>query len=66
MENIKNREELTKQINDILEKKPSEIPKPLGHFIMDNAKGIMLEDGMYYHYTEVINLLRLMRQANEK
>ena len=38
--------------------KDKEIPRPIGDFIIDNARGIQLEDGMYYHYTEVIKLLR--------
>jgi hypothetical protein len=36
-----------------------EIPEPIGTFIIDNADGIMGADGMYYHYTEVIKLLKL-------
>lgn len=39
--------------------KLEKIPKPIGQFIIDNAKGVLLEDGMYYHYTEVIKLLKL-------
>jgi len=36
-----------------------EIPKPVGDFIINNAEGIELPDGVYYHYTEVIKLLKL-------
>jgi hypothetical protein len=35
-----------------------EIPEPVGKFIIDNAKGIMGNDGMYYHYSDVCNLLK--------
>ena len=35
-----------------------EIKKPTGDFIIENAKGIQLEDGMYYHYSEVIKILK--------
>ena len=43
-----------------------EIPDPIGKFIIDNANGIMGADGMYYHYTEVIKLLKLQDKQNEK
>lgn len=36
-----------------------EIPEPVGKFIIDNANGTMGNDGMYYHYAEVIKLLKL-------
>lgn len=38
-----------------------QIPKPIGDFIINNAKGTQLEDGIYYHYTEVIKLLKKYR-----
>ena len=43
-----------------------EIPEPIGNFIIDNAKGVMGADGMYYHYTEVIKLIKLRDKQNEK
>lgn len=42
------------------------IPKPIRDFIIENAIGVQGADGAYYHYTEVIKLLRLIQQANEK
>lgn len=33
------------------------LPKPIGDFIIANAKGIMGNDGVYYHYAEVCSLL---------
>ena len=38
--------------------KEEEIPRPIGDFILENATGIELGAGTYYHYTEVIKLLR--------
>lgn len=35
------------------------IPAPIGAFILDNAKGMQLFDGRYYHYSEVCALLKL-------
>lgn len=44
-----------------------EIPKPIGEFIMDNKKGIQLNNGTYYHYTDVIDLIRTReKQADKK
>lgn len=43
-----------------------EIPKPIGDFIINNAKGILLDDGVYYHYSEVIKLLKLYLKENVK
>jgi hypothetical protein len=39
-----------------------EIERPIGEFIMDNATGVQGEDGVYYHYTEVCKLLKLMKK----
>jgi len=37
-----------------------EIEPPIGKFIVDNCDdGILLNDGMYYHYSTVCKLLRL-------
>ena len=38
-------------------KKLIELPKPKGDFILENAKGISLPNGQYYHYSEVVQLL---------
>lgn len=43
-----------------------ELPKPIGSFIIDNASGLQLADGGYYHYTEVVKLLRLYENPREK
>lgn len=43
-----------------------ELPKPIGSFIIDNASGVQLSDGVYYHYTEVIKLLRLYESPQIK
>jgi hypothetical protein len=39
-----------------------EIEKPVGDFIMDNATGVQGSDGVYYHYSEVCKLLKLMKK----
>ena len=49
---LKDQEEIEKELL-------VEIPEPIGTFIIDNADGVMGADGMYYHYTEVIKLLKL-------
>lgn len=37
-----------------------EIEKPFfADFVMDNGKGILFQDGMYYHFSEVIRLIKL-------
>lgn len=44
-----------------------ELPKPIGNFIIENAIGIIGNDGMYYHYSEVCKLLRLYeKELKEK
>ena len=40
------------------EEEMQEMPIPTGRFVIDNAKGIHLADGQYYHYVEVIELLK--------
>jgi hypothetical protein len=40
-----------------------EIEKPVGDFIMDNATGVQGGDGVYYHYSEVCKLLKLMKRT---
>jgi hypothetical protein len=42
-----------------------EIERPIGDFIMDNAKGVQGQDGVYYHYSEVCKLLKLMKKKLE-
>lgn len=39
--------------------KELDLKPPLGKFIIDNAEGVQGEDGVYYHYEEVIKLLKL-------
>lgn len=41
-----------------------EIPKPIGSFIIQNAKGVSLSDGQYYHYSEVCKLLKLYKNQS--
>lgn len=36
-----------------------DLKPPLGKFIIDNAEGAQGEDGVYYHYEEVLKLLKL-------
>ncbi len=39
-----------------------EIPEPVvSQFIIDNAKGLMGNDGMYYHFIDVCKLLKLYK-----
>jgi hypothetical protein len=40
--------------------------KPVGDFIMDNATGVQGSDGVYYHYSEVCKLLKLMKKEHKK
>lgn len=40
-----------------------EMPKPIGDFVINNAKGIQGNDGVYYHYSEVCKLLKEYRQS---
>jgi hypothetical protein len=42
-----------------------EIEKPVGDFIMDNATGVQGGDGVYYHYSEFVNL-KLMKKEQSK
>lgn len=40
-----------------------EIPAPVvSDFILDNATGVMGNDGVYYHFTEVVKLLKLYKK----
>lgn len=39
-----------------------EIEKPIGDFIIKNAKGDLHTDGMYYHYRDVCKLLKLQKK----
>jgi len=37
----------------------NKVPKPvISDFIISNAKGVQGNDGVYYHFTEVISLLK--------
>lgn len=38
-----------------------EMEKPIGDFIIKNAKGITTPSGVYYHYSEVCKLLNLLK-----
>lgn len=42
-----------------------EMPKPIGQFIIDNGNGKQMPDGTYYHYTEVIKLLKMFSKNKE-
>ena len=35
-----------------------ELKKPIGDFIIKNAKGTQTENGVYYHYSKVCSLLK--------
>jgi hypothetical protein len=39
-----------------------EIPKPIGDFIIENAKAVEGLDGAYYHYSEVCKLVKSMQK----
>jgi predicted metalloendopeptidase len=43
-----------------------EITEPTGKFIIENATGIQLPDGAYYHYSEVCKLLKLYALKDSK
>jgi len=44
-----------------------EIPKPIvSDFIINNGNGILLPDGVYYHFAEVIKLVRLYHEEENK
>jgi len=34
------------------------IEEPIGKFVIENAKGVQTENGVYYHYSEVCRLLK--------
>jgi len=43
------------------------IEPPIGNFIIENATGVIGNDGVYYHYSEVCKLLRLYEKVmNER
>ena len=43
----------------------SDLPRPLGDFILAHAEGKQFADGTYYHYTEVHKLLRQYAKLNK-
>lgn len=45
--------------------KELELKKPIGDFIIKNAKGTQTESGTYYHYSEVCKLLRSYKKHFE-
>ena len=49
-----------------MEEELEEIQMPIGNFIMNNAKGVMCDDGVYYHYAQVCRLLRLYHEEKTK
>lgn len=39
------------------------LPKPIGQFIIDQGvEGVMLQNGKYYHYADVCNLLKKYKE----
>jgi len=42
------------------------LPEPIGKFVLDNAQGVQVADGMYYHYSEVCSLLRKYKKHLEE
>ena len=50
-----------------MKEKLEEIPKPeVQDFIIENGNGVMGNDGMYYHFTEVIKLMKLYEKKIRK
>ncbi len=49
-------------IDGIVEPDFIEVPKPVGSFIIENAEGIQMADGAYYHYAVVCRLLKLYKK----
>jgi len=45
-------------MDDKIDQELIEIPIPIGDFVMEHGNGVMFTDGMYYHFAEVIKLLR--------
>jgi hypothetical protein len=43
-----------------------DIPPPIGDFIMKNATGVMSDNGMLYHYSEVCNLLKRYKDTDKE
>lgn len=43
-----------------------EIPKPIGKFISENKKGVQLNDGTYYHYADVVDLIKTRESQSDK
>lgn len=43
-----------------------EVEKPIGDFIMANATGVMGNNGMFYHYADVCNLLKSYHESELK
>lgn len=41
-----------------------EIEKPIGDLIIQNCTGVNGADGVYYHYTEIVKLLKLLKVKN--
>lgn len=59
--------ETPQEVKDKVRKYANEIiPKPIGDFIIENATGVQGVDGVYYHYTEVIKLLRLYEKSTNR
>jgi len=55
---------MDEKLKKSLVKKPKqetleEVIKPIGDFIIENATCVGLQDGAYYHYSEVCKLLKL-------
>ena len=43
-----------------------DIEPPIGYFIINNITGVMGNDGMYYHYSDVCKLLLLYKEELNK
>lgn len=43
--------------------KEIELEEPIGNFIIKNAEGVLLQDGQYYHFSEVCKLLNLQKES---
>lgn len=55
--------ELKSESEEIEVPEEIEIPAPIGDFIIENSNGVMGNDGMYYHYSDVCKLLKLYKQT---
>ena len=51
-------QEIVNCLSPLSDEEPGRGIIPIGQFILDNAEGITLPDGKYYHYSKVCTLLK--------